>query len=28
VHGFAWVDVEKGGNFRVKNIRVNNGRVY
>jgi predicted phosphodiesterase len=26
-HGFAWIDVEANGNFRVKNIRIIDGRV-
>jgi hypothetical protein len=26
-HGFAWIDVEADGSFRVKNIRVINGKV-
>jgi predicted phosphodiesterase len=27
-HGFAWVDVDKAGNFRVKNIRILDGEIY
>lgn len=27
-HGFGWVDVQKGGNFRFKNIRIIDGKVY
>lgn len=27
-HGFAWIDVEAGGNFRLKNIRVMDGTIY
>jgi predicted phosphodiesterase len=27
-HGFAWVEVDKAGNFRVKNIRILNGEIY
>ena len=26
-HGFAWIDVEKGGDFRVKNIRILDGKI-
>lgn len=26
-HGFAWIDVEQDGNFRVKNIRIVDGKV-
>jgi hypothetical protein len=25
--GFAWIDVEQDGEFRVKNIRIVNGKV-
>jgi predicted phosphodiesterase len=27
-HGFAWVEVDKGGHFRVKNIRILDGAIY
>jgi hypothetical protein len=27
-HGFQWIDVERSGNFRLKNIRVVDGKVY
>jgi hypothetical protein len=27
-HGFAWIDVESNGNFRVKNIRIIDGKIY
>jgi predicted phosphodiesterase len=27
-HGFAWIDVDKVGNFRVKNIRILDGEIY
>ena len=27
-HGFAWVDVDKAGHFRVKNIRILDGEIY
>jgi len=27
-HGFAWVEVDNAGNFRVKNIRILNGEIY
>jgi predicted phosphodiesterase len=27
-HGFAWVEVEQSGNFRLKNIRILNGRIH
>lgn len=26
-HGFAWIEVEKDGDFRVKNIRIIDGRI-
>jgi predicted phosphodiesterase len=26
-HGFAWIDVDVSGNFRVKNIRIIDGRI-
>ena len=26
-HGFAWIDVEQDGNFRVKNIRIVDGKI-
>jgi predicted phosphodiesterase len=27
-HGFAWIDVEQTGGFKVKNIRIVNGRIH
>ena len=27
-HGFQWIDVEQDGKFRVKNIRVLDGKIY
>lgn len=27
-HGFMWIDVEQSGKFRVKNIRVMDGKIY